>query len=487
MKILYVVSELFPLIKTGGLGDVAHSLPSALQQQGAEVRILLPAYREVMQQMESFRILGWLELSGSAKPHGARVLEVEHPALTVPLWLVDCPVLFDRPGNPYVDADGYDWPDNAERFSCFSQAAAMISMGALQDGWRADVVHSHDWQTGLVSAYLEEVPQPPRRIFTIHNLAYGGHFSHEQFVALHLPPHWWHPEGVEFHGGFSMLKAGLIYADAITTVSPTYAEEICTSAYGYGMEGILNSRRFKLSGILNGIDNEVWDPAHDPHLAARYSIKQRGAAKKKNKAALFERLNFPNDEGRMAAPLIGMVGRLVEQKGIDLVLEAIPKLLERSDANFVLLGSGHRQFEYWLKELAEKYPRRVVCHIGYSEPLAHLVEAGADMFLMPSRYEPCGLNQMYSLRYGTPPIVNHTGGLADTVVDANATTLKDKTATGFVMSKPTSQELIKAVQRALELYAKPRQWQQLQRSAMQQCFSWDESAAKYLSLYKGNH
>ncbi len=487
MNVLYVVSELYPLNKTGGLGDVAHSLPIALQQQGANVRILLPGYRDVMAQMKGFRILGWMELRGIGKTHSARVLEVDHPDMQVPLWLLDCPALFDRPGNPYVDADGYDWADNGERFACFSQAAAMVSMGALQDGWRADVVHSHDWQCGLVSAFLEEVPRPPRRIFTIHNLAFGGHFSHEVFVGLHLPSHWWHPEGVEFHGGFSMLKAGLIYADAITTVSPTYAEEICTSAFGYGMEGVLSSRRYKLSGILNGIDTEVWDPRQDHHLAARYSVKQRGPAKAKNKAALFEQMGTTANEERMSAPLLGMVGRLVEQKGIDLILEAIPTLIERSDANFVLLGSGNRQFKYWLKELAASYPTRIFCHIGYSEQLAHLIEAGSDMFLMPSRYEPCGLNQMYSLCYGTPPIVNNTGGLADTVVDTTEATLKDNSATGFVMNKPTAQELIDAVMRALALYSDKRQWQQIQRNAMQQSFSWEESAAKYLSLYHGNH
>lgn len=486
MKVLYVVSEMYPLIKTGGLGDVAYSLPIALQQEGAEVQILLPAYRDVLKQMDSLRIIGHLELQGAGHTHGARVLEMPHPVLPQPIWLLDCPALFDRPGNPYLNTEGYDWPDNAERFTCFSEAAAQISMGAL-NGWKADVVHCHDWQTGLVAAFLAQEQQPPRRVFTIHNIAYGGHFSHKQFVKLQLPATWWSPEGVEFHGGFSMLKAGMIYADAITTVSPSYAEEICTPAFGYGMEGVLAARHYKLSGILNGIDEQAWDPSTDSHLAACYTVQRRRPGKAKNKAALLAYFGAEASEAMLAAPLLGMVGRLVEQKGIDLILEAIPHLIIETDANFVLVGNGNRQFEFWLQELALQYPLRVFAHIGYSEHLAHLLEAGSDLFLMPSRFEPCGLNQMYSLRYGTLPIVNHTGGLADTVTDASEDNLKAGTATGFVMPEASLPALQQTILRALQCYRQQKPWQQMQRTAMSQDVSWRHSALEYLLLYKDSY
>ena len=484
MKVLFVVSEMYPLIKTGGLGDVAYSLPVAVQEEGAEVQVLLPAYGDVLDQLDCLRIVGRLEIRGRAGHHRARILEMPHPVLERPIWLLDCPALFDRPGNPYLNPDGYDWPDNAERFTVFSSAAARIALGATDDGWKADVVHSHDWQTGLVPAFLHQAPRPPRTVFTIHNIAYGGHFSHEQFRQLRLPPEWWTPDGVEFHGGFSMLKAGMIYANAITTVSPTYAREICTPAFGYGMEGVLSARRHKLFGILNGIDETAWNPATDRHLAARYTVKTRGRGKTRNKAALLARFGVKAGAAALKAPLCGMVGRLVEQKGIDLILEALPRLVKETDARFVLVGSGNRQFEFWLQELAKEYPQRLFTHIGYSEPLAHLTEAGADLFLMPSRFEPCGLNQMYSLRYGTLPVVTHTGGLADTVTDASEENLAAGIATGFVMRDATVASLIEAVDRGLTLFSRKQAWWRMQRTAMQQDFGWRNSARAYLQLYE---
>ncbi len=291
-------------------------------------------------------------------------------------------------------------------------------------GWTPDVVHAHDWQTGLVPAFLDALPQRPQRIFTIHNMAYGGHFPQTDFVSLHLPSYWWSAEGAEFYGGFSMLKAGIVYSDAVTTVSPTYAREICTPAFGYGMDGLLQSRSYKLHGILNGIDMEVWNPATDPNLPAHYSAEQIQPGKSRNKAALLQRFGAKDPDAHLPFPLLGMVSRLVEQKGVDLIINAIPDLLATTDARFVLIGAGHSYFEQRLLELAAKHPERVFVYIGYDEQLAHLLEAGADMFMMPSRFEPCGLNQMYSLRYGTPPIVLHTGGLADTVVDASHANLE---------------------------------------------------------------
>ena len=483
MKILFVASEAYPLVKTGGLGDVLYSLPHALHARGADVRLVLPAYRALLRQLDQVRILGWLEVRGSAGIVTARVLETRHPDFAFPLWLVDCPALFDREGNPYVDESGRNWPDNAERFAVFARVAALLAQDALELGWQPAVVHAHDWQTGLVAAFLAEQPARPKTVFTIHNLAYGGYFSHSDFVRLQLPGHWWSSEGVEFHGGFSMLKAGIVYADAVTTVSPTYAQEICTPEFGCGLDGLLLSRQYKLHGILNGIDTTIWNPSTDTHLPARYSVGRIQPGKRRNKQALLERFLPLVDDAALRAPLLGLVGRLVEQKGVDWVLAAIPALLAETDVRLVLLGSGQAVYEKKFTRLAKQYPERLFVKIGYDEPLAHLIEAGADLFLMPSRFEPCGLNQMYSLRYGTPPVVFRTGGLADTVVDANDTTLEDATATGFVFDTPDVAAFVEAIRRALDLYRQPAQWRRLQQTGMRQSFDWSDSAGHYLNLY----
>ncbi|HEY9100316.1 MAG TPA: glycogen synthase GlgA [Thiobacillus sp.] len=482
-KILFVASEAYPLVKTGGLGDVIYSLPHALHARGADIRLVLPGYRALLRQLSQVKFLGWLDVRGAEGIVSARILETRHPDFEFPLWIVDCPRLFDRPGNPYVSASGEDWPDNAERFAVFARVAALLSLDALGQGWQPEVVHAHDWQTGLVAAYLADQPARPLTVFTIHNLAYGGYFPHGDFVRLQLPSHWWSHESMEFHGGFSMLKAGIVYADAVTTVSPTYATEICTPEFGYGLDGLLRSRQYKLHGILNGIDTTIWNPGTDTHLPAHYSAARILPGKRRNKQALIERFLPQADDAAMQAPLLGQVGRLVDQKGIDWVLAAIPVLLVETDARFVLLGSGLTVYEQQLTRLARQHPERVFVEIGYDEPLAHLIEAGADIFMMPSRFEPCGLNQMYSLRYGTPPVVYQTGGLADTVIDANKTTLKDATANGFVFNTPTVAGFIDAIHRALALYRKPAQWRKLQQSGMRQSFDWSVSAEHYLTLY----
>jgi starch synthase len=483
MKILFVASEAYPLVKTGGLGDVVYSLPHALHARGADIRLVLPGYRALLRQLDHVRILGWIDVRGAGGIVSARILETRHPDYAFPLWVVDCPPLFDRAGNPYVNASGQDWPDNAERFAVFARVAALLAQDVLDIGWQPAVVHMHDWQTGLAAAFLADQPLRPKTVFTIHNLAYGGHFSHSDFVRLQLPSHWWTPEGVEFHGGFSMLKAGIVYADAVTTVSPTYAAEICTPEFGYGLDGLLLSRQNKLHGILNGIDTTVWDPSTDPHLPAHYSLSRIQPGKRRNKQALLERFLPHADDAAMQAPLLGLVGRLVEQKGIDWVLAAIPALLAETDVRVVLLGSGQAVYEQKLTRLARQHPERVFITIGYDEPLAHQIEAGADMFLMPSRFEPCGLNQMYSLRYGTPPIVFRTGGLTDTVVDASVSALEDASATGFVFGTPGVAAFLDAIRRALELYRQPAQWRRLQQTGMRQSFDWSESAGHYLVLY----
>ena len=487
MKILFASSEVWPLIKTGGLGDIAYSLPHALQDLGEDVRIVLPAYQDVLKQFSSFEILGWLSLPLAGTVQTVRVLQVKHDKFAMPIWLIDSQNLFDRAGNPYSHADGYDWPDNAERYTLFAQAVARLAMDDLNTGWKADVVHSNDWQTGLVSAFLDNEIDRPRRIFTIHNMAYGGNFSHDVFNHLRLPSHWWSAEGVEFYGNFSMLKAGMIYSDMITTVSPTYAKEICTPAFGYGMEGVLSSRSYKLKGILNGIDTNIWNPEKDPFINDNFSAKNINSGKAKNKKALLESYGLKSTKENLEAPLLGMVSRLVEQKGLDMVIETLPVLLKVTHANFIFIGTGHPHFEAQLLQLSEQYPERVMTFIGYSEEKAHLLEAGCDLFLMPSRFEPCGLNQLYSLRYGTIPIVHKTGGLADTVVDAKQQkgTL-DKASTGFVFNEAKSSELLKTILKALKLYSKKKSWNQLQKNAMQQNFGWEKSAQEYLALYKND-
>ncbi|HET9463688.1 MAG TPA: glycogen synthase GlgA [Thiobacillus sp.] len=483
MKILFVASEAYPLVKTGGLGDVIYSLPHALHHRGADIRLVLPGYRALLRQLDQVRILGWLDVRGAEGIVSARILETRHPDYAFPLWVVDCPPLFDRAGNPYVSASGQDWPDNAERFAVFARVTALLAQDALGLDWQPAVVHAHDWQTGLVAAFLADQPLRPKTVFTIHNLAYGGYFSHSDFLRLQLPGHWWSSEGAEFHGGFSMLKAGIVYADAVTTVSPTYAAEICTPAFGYGLDGLLFSMQYKLHGILNGIDTTIWNPSTDVYLPAHYSIGRILPGKRRNKQALLERFLPHADDATMQAPLLGLVTRLVEQKGIDWVLAAMPVLLAETDVCFVLLGSGQVAYEQKLARLAKQHPERVFVEIGYDEPLAHLIEAGADLFLMPSRFEPCGLNQMYSLRYGTPPVVFKTGGLADTVVDTNEATLKDASATGFVFDTADVASFLDAIRRALDLYRQPKQWRRLQQTGMRQSFDWSESADRYLALY----
>jgi len=482
-KILFVASEAYPLVKTGGLGDVAYSLPHALAARGADLRLLLPGYRALLRQLDKVRILGWLDVRGAEGIVSARILETRHPDFKFPLWVVDCPPLFDRPGNPYVNAGGQDWPDNAERFAVFARVAALLAADALELDWQPSVVHAHDWQTGLVAAFLADQPARPKTVFTIHNLAYGGYFSHGDFVRLQLPSYWWSSEGIEFHGGFSMLKAGIVYADAVTTVSPTYAREITTPEFGYGLDGLLLSRAYKLHGILNGIDTAIWNPSTDAFLPAHYSISRINPGKRRNKQALLERFGLAADEAALQEPLVGLVGRLVEQKGVDWVIAAIPTLLAETDVRFAILGSGQAIFEQKLTRLMKQHPGRVFVEIGYDEPLAHLIEAGSDIFLMPSRFEPCGLNQMYSLRYGTPPVVYRTGGLADTVVDTREATLADATANGFVFDTPDVAAFLAAIRRALDLYRQPAVWRRVQQAGMGRSFDWHDSAGHYLSLY----
>lgn len=482
MNLLFAASELFPLIKTGGLADVAHSLPNALTELGTDVRVVIPAYRTVLDRLDRLRVLGWLPLTAGGE---VRVLEAIHPEMKMPLWLIDAPAAFDRKGDPYTDTNQQDWPDNPMRFALLCEATASLAMDGLGLGWQADVVHANDWQTGLLPAYLSTETKPPRTIFTVHNIAYDCQLDFGTFQSLHLPAHWWSMELGEFYGRFSMLKAGLMFSDVLTTVSPRYAEEIRTPEYGYGYAPILNSMADKLVGILNGIDDITWNPRTDKHLVTHYQAGGKiRAGKRANRAALLSALGASDDVIEQPGPLVGSVGRLVYQKGIDLLLDAIPPLLERSSAKFVLIGTGEAKLMHQLEALAHGHPDRVFCHIGYSETLAHQLEAGCDIFAMPSRYEPCGLNQMYSLCYGTPPVVRETGGLADTVVDATPRSIARGEANGFVFTEPTTHALQAALERAFELYEEPKQWMKLIKTGMRADYGWQQSAQAYLDIYR---
>lgn len=486
MRILFATSEAHPLVKTGGLADVSGSLPGALARLGHEVQLILPAYQGVVEKYPVYEVLSHFSVGGAGRMLEARVLAIWVPELEQKVWLVDIPELFDRPGNPYLGPDGQDWWDNGERFAVFARAVAEVAMNRAGLNWRADVVHANDWQTGLVPAFLREEVERPRTLFTIHNMAYAGYFPKSLFDSLWLPWQWWGEQGVEFYGQMSMLKAGIVYADAVTTVSPSYAREICTEEFAYGFAGIMRKTRDqgRLYGILNGIDEKFWNPASDPYLFENYSLGNgHVAGKKRNKQALLQHLGSANAEQAAHLPLLGFIGRLVTQKGIDLILQVLPRLLEQRRVNLVAVGSGAAHFEQALRQLAHDHPEHAFVHIGYSEALAHQVEASADIFLMPSRFEPCGLNQLYSLAYGTLPLVHHTGGLADTVVNASEENLAQKTATGFVLYDPSAHAMASTLEHALYLFSRPRTWQQIQRTAMEQSFTWEQSAQDYLAVY----
>lgn len=474
-KILFVSSEAFPLIKTGGLADVAGSLPVALLNQSQDVRLLLPAYPEVLGKITKSKVLA----TSSYYNLDAQIIETQLPGSKVTVWLVDCPALFNRPGGPYNDTHGHDWHDNALRFAVFCHAAVDIALDHLALGWQPDIVHCNDWQSGLVPALLSLQPERPATIFTIHNLAYQGIFNQQTFDDLHLPYELWQIDGVEFYSQLSFIKGGLVYADKITTVSPTYADEILQPEFGYGLNGLLTSRSDDLSGILNGIDEKLWNPGADEYLKQKYD--QHSLDKKSiNKTELQRELSLPVDA---AIAMIGMVSRLVEQKGLDIILQSLATLITMP-CQLVILGTGETHYEIQLSEWAQSYPDRIRITIGYDERLAHNIEAASDLYLMPSTFEPCGLNQLYSLRYGTLPIVTPVGGLADTVIDSSAKNIKNKTANGFVLKEQSTAALLAAIQHALDLFQQPETWQQLQVNAMSGDFSWQTSAARYIELYQ---
>lgn len=478
MRVLFVTPEAYPLVKTGGLADVSASLPPALAALGAEVRLLMPGYPQVLE-----RAVAQREVASLGDPFGAgeaRLVEARMPDTDQPLLLIDCPPLYVRDGGPYQDDEGRDWEDNHLRFGLLCWAGAVLAHGMSPLDWRPEVVHVHDWQAGLVPAYLHDwgAPRPPV-VQTIHNIAYQGRFDAGVLPTLRLPWSMYSMHGLEYYGGLSFLKAGIYYADKITTVSPTYAREIQGAPHGAGLEGLLAARSGDLVGILNGADYAVWSPEKDPHLARPFASDD-DAGKAENKQALQAELGLAREAD---TPLLVVVSRLNWHKGIDLVLAALPDILA-AGAQLAVLGSGERWIEEGLEAAAAAHPRQVAVHIGYSEPLAHRLQAGGDILLMPSRFEPCGLTQLYAYRYGTVPLVHRTGGLADTVVDASYDNLAAGTATGFVCDEAGAAALQWCIERALALYRRPEQWRRIRAAGAALDFGWERSARRYHDLFQ---
>lgn len=474
VRVLSVASELFPIIKTGGLADVAGALPIALAKEGVQVVSLLPGYPAVQKALGHTEVIREYSsfFGDSARLLAAKANQLE-------LFVLDAPHLYDRPGSPYLTPDGRDWPDNARRFAALGRVAADIGQGKVP-GFVPDIVHAHDWQAGLAPAYLHYSEMPrPGTIFTIHNIAFQGIFPADMLYELGLPPHAFTVDGVEYYGQIGFLKAGLRLSDRITTVSPTYAKEIQTPEGGMGLDGLLRTRSKDVFGILNGIDESVWDPSTDAALAGpftRDSLDRRGA----NKQALQQRLELAEDSKAM---LFGVVSRLSEQKGLDLVLGALPALLQNG-AQLALLGAGDRALEESFRAASIVYPGKVGCFFGYDETLAHLIQGGSDALLVPSRFEPCGLTQLCAMHYGSVPIVSRVGGLADTIIDANEMAIASGVATGLQFSPVNLTSFIDAIGRARVLWTDREVWRRVQRNGMAAEVGWGRPARQYAHLYR---
>lgn len=486
MKVLQVAAEAYPLVKTGGLGDVMGALPPALAALGVDVRLLLPGLPEVIDGVVDPQPPASI---GRAFGADAWLVAARLPHSGLPVIVVDAPALYRRRGTPYGTPDGQDWPDNLQRFALLGWAASCVAtdgQGLPGTGWRPDIVHAHDWHAALACTFIElngtgaAHAHRPGTIFSIHNLAYQGLFPGSLFPRLHLPPGWFKSTGLEFYGQVSFMKGGLVHADRLTTVSPRYAREVQTPAFGCGLDGVLRQRSGDLTGILNGIDTVVWDPAADASIAARYDAA-RLDGKAVCKAALQAEFGLPV---RADAPLFAVVSRMVHQKGLDLLLHALPAL-RATGSQLVVQGSGDRALEAAFRRAAGDHAGQVAVHIGYDEPRAHRMVAGADAIVVPSRFEPCGLTQMYGLRYGTPPVVRRVGGLADTVTDADAAALDADQATGFCFDDATPEALAGALLRAVALHHdQPPAWHRVVRRAMAQDHGWAAAAAAYCDLYR---
>ena len=479
MRVLFATSEVFPLIKTGGLADVSGSLPSALQNLGVDIRILIPGYPSVLSKLKNLQAIASFENLPVINNAALMMGTIEGTQLKV--MAIKSASLYEREGGPYSDANGLEWLDNPLRFGILSKVAAILSgpNSPISD-WQPDITHCNDWQTGLTPAYMKLVENTQTKsIISLHNMAFQGCYAPSWLSTLALPHSNFSIEGFEYHGQLSFLKAAIFYADAVTTVSPSYAKEIQTAAFGFGLEGLLSKRGNEIKGILNGIETDEWNPETDPHLIKTFSATKL-AGKKLVKSTLQHKLGLQIDAN---APLLGVVSRLTHQKGLDMLVPIMQELVD-AGCQLALLGSGESELENAFRSIAADNPTCVSVTIGYNEPLSHQIMAGCDMFIMPSRFEPCGLNQLYGLAYGTPPIVNATGGLADSVVDTNIITFKIKTANGFVMSEASSASLLSCIKQALNVFNNDANaWRQIQKNGMSQNLSWDKSALEYLVTY----
>ncbi|WP_425641517.1 glycogen synthase GlgA [Marinomonas gallaica] len=472
MKVLFASSEIHPLIKTGGLADVAGALPIALRKKDIDIKLIMPAYKGILDKLPPIK--NSLNLGNPFGCGDLILLETQLAESHTPIYLVQCQSLFERDAGPYLDAHGHDFYDNDIRFAAFSWVCAFITQYGALIGWQPDLLHLNDWQTGYAAAYLAawRLNHPPI-VTTVHNLRYNGSFPIERFDEVRLPHDLLSIHGMEFYGRYSSLKAGLVYANAITTVSPTYAHEILTSAYGDGLDGTLRAQSHKLSGILNGVDYNEWSPSIDPFIHTHYDLHSLDN-KQQNKLALQRENGLPESPN---APIFGVVSRLTEQKGLDLIPAAIEPALQQG-AMFILLGSGDKALEQQYLDLQARYPDQVSIRIGYDEAYSHRLQAGIDMLLIPSRFEPCGLTQLYALKYGTLPIVRRTGGLADTVFE------EGQHANGFVFNHATAEELRSAIDRSLLAYRDLSTWRTLQIQAMSQDHSWERVTEQWINLYQ---
>lgn len=473
MEVLSVASEIFPLIKTGGLADVAGALPVAMAGKGIAMRSLIPGYPSVMGAFRKKKsVLQYAQLQGGkAVVHAVNIAGLD-------LFVLDAPHLFNRAGGPYGDQTGQDWPDNWRRFAALSQVGGDIAGGAISD-YLPDIVHAHDWQAAMALAYTrygKAVTTPT--VITIHNLAFQGRYPAAIFGQLGLPGQAMALDGVEYYGGVGYLKAGLQAAWAITTVSPTYAQEIRSPEFGMGLDGLINMRSVDLYGIVNGIDTDIWNPATDKHLVSNYTAKTL-KARAANKAAVEERFGLDSDD----SPIVCVVSRLTWQKGMDILASATDGIVV-AGARLAILGSGDAGLEGALLAAAARHRGRVGVVIGYDEGLSHLLQGGCEAIVVPSRFEPCGLTQLYGLRYGCVPLVARTGGLADTVIDANEAALSAGVATGFQFEPNNGEALLHAVGRLVEAYGNRSAWMSIQQQGMKADVSWDRSAEKYVEIYR---
>lgn len=470
LRVLQVAAEVFPLVKTGGLADVLAALPPALAQAGADVRLILPGLPAIIEAVQGARTV--LDVGPCFGALRVRLLLGRMPGSGLPVYVVQAPQLFQRGGGPYHAEDGRDWPDNLQRFGLLGWLAARVASGDADPDWLPDIVHAHDWHAAMTCVYMaDHRPTRAASVFTVHNLAYQGLFPHDDWSLLGLSSRYMVPSGLEFHGQLSFMKAGLKFARRITTVSPSYAREIATPEFGCGLDGVIRGRAGDVTGIVNGIDTKVWNPATDDALKQRYDIDQM-QGKRACREALQSQWQLQPDD---AALLIAVVSRLTDQKGMDLLLQALPGLVADGH-QLAVQGSGDAALEQAWRQAAQAHPGRVAVHLGYDEPRAHRLLAGADVIAVPSRFEPCGLTQLYGLRYGTLPVVRRVGGLADTVADGQ---------TGFAFDAAKAADLRQALGRAAALRSESAErWREMQRRGMGQQLSWAEPARAYLALYQ---